>query len=395
MVPLVLALLAGQAWVLFGVLRPGLSVEAGAGDLGRTLLPLALILAVGRLLLSFLPAGRPGGHALGELGVTLAVSYVLGGFGLWAQTQVLGGQPSFGLVWTGPWLALALVRWLTLPGDLVPGHAVPHERSSTIARAGLLATGLLVLWLGAAARPGGSSLPGAFGVSTSILVADLGWIVVLVLVAHGLREARRAPLGRTACVLLVALAIPYGMFAPIGLALGATFLVPWLRRADRRACWLSAIGFLATGLGGEPLLALLGLFVLVVCGPPEQGREAFVAALVPGALVVTVAFDQPVQWQASVLASFFRVPLWRAPLAAFLVCLLWLPGVLRAGREPRPAIDEPGRESIALLLLVLVALGNVGFGQPTAVLAPLPLLALFTGLVATRTERVTTGSGLT
>jgi hypothetical protein len=112
------------------------------GELAQNAVWLALAFAVaalGRLLLSFLPPGPTGGHGPRELPETCAASLALG----WLCVGALGPPLAYG--WgvlaehgsAARWVCVALVaacvlallavRWLTLPGAMVPRHTVGQD----------------------------------------------------------------------------------------------------------------------------------------------------------------------------------------------------------------------------------------------------------------------------
>src|SRR5688572_17286887 len=85
--------------------------------------PLLAWLFAGRVLLSFLPPGEVGSHAWRELPATVATSLVLGCL----AASLVGPTWALGIA-----LGLALVRWFTLPGAMVPRHRPPGERTRAL-----------------------------------------------------------------------------------------------------------------------------------------------------------------------------------------------------------------------------------------------------------------------
>jgi len=389
LVPLALSVLAAQAWCQFALSGPSLAIQYGAGDLFPVLLTVALTTLVGRLALAWLPAGRPGGHAVGELPATLATSFVLGEILLYLQQRVMesfgGDLGSLGLSWTGPWIALAVLRLATLPGALVPGHRLAHQRSGDLARFLFVAAAGLLIFLTAAAYAR-APVTACFGLSTGLWVLGVDSLAGAVLLVHALRDARRAPLGRALCLWLLVLSVPYGMGLSGSAALGLGFLVPWLRRAERRAAWLSALGFLGVTVSGAPLAGLAGLVLLVAAGRPQQGRDAFLAVLLPAAYSVAALIGFEESWEPHVRGALLS--LWFVLIGLVAFTVLWLPFALLLDRTAqRPSIAEPVRESVALAAFVLAAAWNVGYGLPVGLTVALPAGVLFSGLVWVPTER--------
>jgi len=100
---------------------------------------------VGRLLLALLPPGLPGRHTPRGLPSTWAASHLLGGLALALEEGLLhslGFEPSPLLV-AAPWLVVALLRWVTLPGAMVPRYEPLAEPAGALARA---------LWIAALSR---------------------------------------------------------------------------------------------------------------------------------------------------------------------------------------------------------------------------------------------------
>ncbi|HED64876.1 MAG TPA: hypothetical protein ENJ09_04885 [Planctomycetes bacterium] len=263
-----------------------------------------------------------------------------------------------------PFILLAALRVLTLPGSLVPGSGVPHEPASRAAFLGTVAAALSLLAFFPPARD--AHLLRAGG-------APWNWLAValLFLLDHGLRVARRAPGGRTLLAALLALLLllfPAVSFRP-GLTLAAVFLIPWLRRADRRAAWLTSLG--AAGLAFEPSGAPLGLgvlLILVLASHPAQRRDALHAAILPGlwllyrALAPAAGASPPVPGTPPVAV----------PLA--IVALLSIPIALR--RRARP-FDPLPRVALALGALLALGLLDAAFRPSIAspgLLAPSVLL---------------------
>lgn len=232
---------------------------------------------VGRVLLSLLPPGLPGRHAPADLPATWAASHLLGGFALSLEAAVLAllrAQVSLPLFFA-PWLLLALARWATLPGAMVPRHALPREPLAPLPLALFaIAPGLVVAATLDVGRPAWSA-------------ADA--LALLALASHGLAAARRAPIPRAVTVLVlsatVAASIHWSIAPSFPLLLavggGAALGVPWLRRADRRAGALSVLAFSSASLLGprEALFGLAGIAALWIhTAVPSRRQVATFAA---------------------------------------------------------------------------------------------------------------------
>lgn len=238
----------------------------------------ALLLAcalVGRVLIAVLPPGLPGRHAASELPATWAASHLLGGLALEVEAgllRLLKLDPHAALFFA-PWVLLALARWLTLPGAMVPRKDLPREASSPLALALFAAAPLAVA---AAALFGPAH---RFHDATLLATADA--LALLALAAHGLAAARRAPEWRSATLLLLAAALAAAIATmpapPLRLVLavgaGAALGIPWLRRADRRAGALALLAFASAALLGprEALFGLSGIVALRIhTAPPSR-----------------------------------------------------------------------------------------------------------------------------
>ncbi len=232
---------------------------------------------VGRVLLSVLPPGLPGRHAPAELPATWAASHLLGGFALSLEASIpalVHAQLSLPLFFA-PWVLLALARWATLPGAVVPRHALPHETIGPLAFALMaLAAGLVLAATIGAGRETSSA-------------ADS--LALLALASHGLAAARRAPITRAVAVLVLAAAIAAAFrwsvvqsFAlPLAVGGGAALGVPWLRRADRRAGALSVLAFASAAFLGprEALFGIAGIAALWIHTAVPSRRELATFAL--------------------------------------------------------------------------------------------------------------------
>ena len=350
-------------------------------------LPGLLAVAIaGRFVLSLLPPGDVGSHAPRDWPLTWAASHVLGAlvFGL------LGG---LALVWSihPAWLfalgGLAIVaRVFTLPAGMVPRHDPPAETPGGVGRFLSIATALVIAWAGVAELRHPTE-PGPARTAT--------WIALVILIGYGFERARRAPAGRR-CVLLIVACGAYALQATTPadewlLALffgaGCAFLIPWLRRADRRALALSALGFAACmpwRAHGWPLVAA------GACG---------LIAWTPGASRATA-----LRWSAATLASvgLLSIGLAWVPVSdpagsssgrvlALAALLVGAAGVLagRARRRNARGVDGPGRELAALLtILALAAVGLLLAADREHGLLPIaPCAVLIVGLSLVRSER--------
>lgn len=382
----------------------------------QSLVWLALSLGValiGRLLLSFLPPGPTGAHGARGIAETWAVSLALGWLGLfvsalpqmraWAWIAERKEGPNAWLqalqiaVPVGLLAGLALARWLTLPGAMVPRHEM--ERSSP--RSAWLVLPVL-LWL-------------AFAACTQAFVAALAWLALGILLERALARARRAPEGRALFLLAFVLlgnpaakhmAETYGLLDELGLAAalgcGAAYLVPWLRRADRRAGVLAGLFFAAPFLLGWDPLMLAGPLVLVAAAHPRQRRAGFAwSAAAAAVCFVCGTWSQGAHARDRLLLARELVDLaldtatWGLawPLVALALAVGALTFPWRAAWQPG-AIEEPRREALAvagLLALVVLALACPAsrFLEPAALVIAFPPCALLAGLLLIPPERAT------
>jgi hypothetical protein len=314
-------------------------------------LPTLLTLAIGRIVLAWLPPGEVGGHGLRELPATLATSLALG---ILVHDLLVPVLPH----WTSQAVLAALLllaRILTLPGAMVPRHALGGEAWSTLDS--LLALGV-VGWCG-------------YLLCTTVALEGHVWLALAVLVFAASGCARRARAGRRFGLLALAvIGFPTDLvrsvpgwfsyashdFVPLcGLALGATALVPWLRRHDRRAGALAGLAFGALFLNRWDPLALAGGVVLLAFSRPRQrafaagwfGASAAASTLL-GLFAPALASDSG---RTGLLVlettSGFGLLLPGAVLALALgfVTFDW-----RSGRSPG-AIEEPRREGLAVVAL--------------------------------------------
>ncbi len=290
------------------------------------------VLLVGRIALSLLPPGSPGGHGAPDLAATWAASQLLGlallgiqgvalDSGLGALLDPIAGRRASLLA---PWIVVLAARLALLPGAMVPRHAPREEllagwrRALPLALAALLALAGWVALRAPRTVLAIGSLDATFAGSSDPLSTPLvrlvdalapegsdgnaawlgaaAWAAAVVLLAHGLRLARRAPAQRLGAAMLVA-ATPLvavagehagELVAAAFLVAGASYAVGWLRRADRRARALALVSFAALPLATWNGLQLggLGLAGLVVF-TPRASRTALGAAALAAWFLVT------------------------------------------------------------------------------------------------------------
>jgi hypothetical protein len=317
---------------------------------------LLLTPAVGRVLLSFLPAGEPGGHSLRDLPATWAASHGLGTLILAAQSEwcaLVGWDP--GPWWQlAPWLLLGAGRVALLPARVRPRHSPPEGPRTARAHAGTLLALTAVAWLASSA-----------GLEVAAHHAAL-----CLLVADGARTLRRSPAGRAGLVALLAWSPillgevqqlvetgPAGML----LAAAAAGAVRWHRRGDRRGMALAALGLAGVALvsPAHALGAWLGACVLVlVSATPSRAWAAAVQVL--AALLIAAP--------AARLAEFgLPAPTWSLEVALWLPC--GLVGLARAAGR------RPAREVVGLAFMGLA----VGVGGDPALAIPCAALLIAAG----------------
>jgi len=355
-----------------------------------TIIALAGALAFGRVLLAYLPPGDVGEHGWRALPATLATSFALG-LPLFARLE--GNE----LLVASALLAVALgLRLLTLPGAMVPRHGVPSE---PLGRLDALLAVAGVAWC---------------GYLTLSAVSDEGvlWFALFLLNFHALGVARRARLGRY-------LVLGFGAFAPLlavheafptalALGLGASALIPWLRRHDRRAGALSALGFAALFLNGADPLAFAGVLLFVLASRPRQ--RGFALAWAGGAsllalVLVFVTHGAPLEgrWRPWIcdVATERALDLSTFGLAWPIVGVALVLGLLAFPWRARPwapgEIEAPRREAGALVTLLGLAVAAFllpasPWSEEEALVILFPLCALVAGLLLIPPERVRPGT---
>lgn len=375
---------------------------------------LALALGIGRTILACLPAGWPGSHRAGGLLFTLATSHFLGIAALTFQSDIYqAASIPLATRWiVTPWLLLVCVRWFFGNGGMVVRREVPAEPPTLASRAVTWITiaavlAPFVLWAapiqGRTTTSSVTSVAEFFRTLTHWRVQGafpplglLHWPALLVIVVNGMERARRSPFWRRATALLLA-SVPFAIlairdgYATLELSLffgaGCAFSIPWLRRADRRAVWLSAIGFGACGLI-SPAAGLIGAggLAALFLGTPRPSKHyvvvcgtlAAVAGLLPavlsGQLIVFVlelfsnlggvVKHSPIKTSFWALVDLGRAGAtwhqWGAAWPAFALVLAAF-GLRRLMRrrflEERPGIDTPRRE-----IWTLLAASGAAFG---------------------------------
>ncbi len=376
----------------------------------ETLLELLEITFVGRLLLSFLPPGEVGSHRLRDLPVTIATSYLLG---LVAQQAIASwaglfdAQPNIWLVRVA-WMLVLALRVLTLPGAIVPRGQVEHELGGTLTIVTWIACVVLVA-LGfryeVIFEGNPNQLERPYYVARDIGENTLNVGVLCILLDHGMRTARRAPLGRAlaiATALVAALtfgaadgiaSVSYGMLKPIG---GAVFAIAWLRRADLRALTIAAILFARTGSWSAPSC----LAILTLATPRTSVRRALGTAIGAFAVVGAPEVIDSLRYEPdySDLTLGRRLleawhSLLRLPLVAFVVLFVvaatcaMIQRWRRSPTERSQRVDPPGREFVALCALLAVGsvlkLFEIGDKEPL-----MPLVVLIAALALLPAERI-------
>jgi hypothetical protein len=376
-----------------------------------TLWFLGLGLVLGRILLSWLPAGEPGRHSMRGLPITLATSLWLGSSSLW----ILRGWVPDAVVVGGATI-LGLLRLATLPASIVPTRALGSERGRALDRA------LLLLALASAA-----GLPWIAGLGAGVprlVLAAFGASTVLFL-EHGLAQARRAPFGRR-CFVLAAALLTVGLclrareplelggeFAfAMSLCGGAAFGIGWLRRGDRRAGALAALCLANAGLWSALDGRVLGLTAAacLIARTSASARRWIAGWSAAGWLIALLAaFPHPV-WIGP--TDLFLTPVFNAlmllvlaGLAGALALLAWVLRAAAARRRPEPLEDREnqgrGTWFLALLFAATGALSSLLLasliqasslherawfaGSPLIAYAPLALL--LAGCLSVRPER--------
>jgi hypothetical protein len=364
----------------------------------RVFVGVTLLFALtGRVVLSFFPPGEVGSHAWRDLPVTAATSLLVGSQVAW----LLPGYDVPPLYWIIPLLALA--RWFTLPGAMVPRHAPPRTPLGAL---DLLAVVAGLAWV-------------VYSVLIDVLAP--GWLALLVLVFHALGVARRRRAGRYAVLALGALLLvpsgalhagpTSGLTPASSMGIGASFLVPWLRRSDKRAGLLAALGFGSLFAIGPTLLGMVGPGVMVFASHPRQRRFAATTLLACALPFFLLAFllrmperfavvrpDAPrgrLLWLPEILSDALAPSdwglAWPLLVAALVLGALTFPW---RGEDWTPGtIEEPRREVRALT--ALIALAGAAVALPSAPWAEVdlpviffPPCALLAGLLLIPPERV-------
>jgi len=375
---------------------------------------LALSLGIGRTILWCLPAGWPGSHRYRGLLFTLATSHFLGIAALTFQSDLYqtAGVPLATRWIVTPWLFLIGARWFVGSGGMLTRREVAYEPPTFWARAvGWITIAAVltpfVLWAapiqGRTTTGSVTSVAEFFRTLTHWRVQGafpplglLHWPALLIIVVNAMERARRSPFWRRTTVLLLA-SVPFTILAirdgyatlelPLFFGAGCAFSVGWLRRADRRSVWLSAIGFGACGLI-SPAAGLIGVggLIALFLGTPRPSKHYVVVCgtfttvlgLLPdvlsGQLIVFVlelfsnlggvVQHSPIKTSFWALIDLARAGAtwaeWGAawPAFAFVLVAFGLRRVLRRRvLEERAGIDTPRREIWTLLAASGAALG--------------------------------------
>lgn len=283
----------------------------------QALATLALVVVVGRTALARTPPGHTGAHALGELPLTAAASFVLGLAVLTAESAALAACGARVNAWTTcvPWIAAGAVQLWLGPGALVPRHLPVRERPGILALGiGAAAACGAALAIASAAFDGADAqhatapalarlADGLAGEHAAAFLACLRVASAVALVcvcARGL-----AGLGanlRAACLAAIALALASqreflahgdALHALLAGTTGVVFGAGWLVRAERRSLALAVVAFalvpaFAGALVGPGLAGLAGLVATcVLTARPSRARAAcWCGAGVLGALLL-------------------------------------------------------------------------------------------------------------
>lgn len=408
-------------------------------------LGIAVVSLVGRTLLAWLPAGELGSHRTAELPVTCAASYVLGCIavgGAAGLSALLGLK--FSSVWIGVGAALLLLaRRLMLPAALVPRHAVQAERPGNASRVLLLIALCIVVFAawrmqasphtgawaaeaqalisqghfsgldapsgGALAKPPLHSASLAFAASmrgaVSSGLARADWLAcalaVLLLAERAMAIARRAPLGRRALLIPLAMALAAAASAEdvdvtlaAMLALLVCGLLSWTRRADGRG-----LALVCLASGALPLADLDGwvfgsaaLIAVVACSASNSRRRAAIwaaaAGLLPMAIWPLASGLRGVPWLAgeawATLSSSWALA--GDPWLGAWIAPIWIafgaaagPALLRLTQAPHVGLDaahaDRTRRDLAALLLVCAVIGVEVLLAMALIQQPISLLA--------------------
>jgi hypothetical protein len=325
-----------------------------------------------------------------------------------------------------PWVAVAIVRWLTLPAALVPRRELADERAG--------ASALALRWISAVVvaivawknreilfpRPTDDGarvlLPGVLAITE---VSAL-----LIVIDYGLERARRAPFERALVIAVCACALAGGILvgadrptARVGLCFGAgaAFAIPWLRRADRRALALAVSSFAGAALDST-LGAALGFVGLAwLCACSARPARKLVGLSGAGAFAVCAALRAAAEAHAPTKAIEGGAPdglganAWLFAVLASLFASTWMVAAWARWRERSRARATVGigerdasvsdavpferdAEFLSELgfttLIVIVVYGQWSHAFATIEIAPLfaPILLLSIGRVLVRAD---------
>jgi hypothetical protein len=239
----------------------------------------AIMLAAGRTVLAWLPPGPVGGHALRDLPVTAATSYLIGVV-TWSAIDAL--PTALRIAACVAVSVLAVVRLATAPAAMVPRHEPPIVRASWLSHGIVFVAWVVIAWV---VRAFALEERGGDPLAVAVFAASLA--AVAILVEHALDVARCPPWVRAAGVLFYALVLlvepaPHvralASCAPMLFAAGALSAIAWFRRADRRALATAVIFVCGAWLvtPGGWIMAASGVLWLVI-GTPSASRARVAA----------------------------------------------------------------------------------------------------------------------
>jgi hypothetical protein len=314
---------------------------------------------LGRVLLSWLPPGHPGGSAPRELAATWGASVLLGHAAL---PLVLGASWTWSYVGLGLVVVLALSRLLSRPLGLTPRHEPPLDRESPVAKLSLAVAWLATIaCLVAHARAEETPTVGNPWIAGGLvlaLAAVIDWALETARCRAWARAAAIAALGAVVFVAPVRLEDSPAA-AAVHFAAGAACTIAWYRRADRRALTLAAVMYAAPIVFAAEgwLLAAAGVLVLAVGTPAMSRRFVLFACAVPiaafGALRLLAPPQMPLG-EPTTMASALYFVIGVLFSAVFVARYLDLRRIGIPAWNPSGA--APGHERAMLLRTLLFAL---------------------------------------
>jgi hypothetical protein len=219
-------------------------------DLLITLAIVVLVLVSGRTILSLLPPGDPGAQRGSPFPLTWSVACTLGFLMVTTTAMAAGvgttlndlpaGQEWVAVAPLPVWLVIAILRWKSLPGAMVPRHDVAESPTSVGARA-LFAVAWILLLVDVVRAALGHDAGGAASMAL--------WFGPML---HSLRVMRVQVEGRALVTVGVALLFTFYGHPYLSKLAGVLLLGPpivmggllWTRRADRRG---RAVALFVTG----------------------------------------------------------------------------------------------------------------------------------------------------